>query len=90
MAGFTCVETWPGCVYTVLVIDAFSRVVVGWRVATSTSSDIGERPARCRRRFAELLYLGLLKAQKKSTRAMKNWSATLNRFAICFDGRLPV
>ena len=37
----------------------------------------------------KLLYLVLLKVQKKWTRAMKDWSATLNQFAIYFEGRLP-
>ena len=30
-----------------------------------------------------------MKAQKKWTRAMKDWAATLNQFAIYFEGRLP-
>lgn len=38
----------------------------------------------------KLLYLALLKVQKKWTRAMKDWTATLNQFAIYFEGRLPV
>lgn len=37
----------------------------------------------------KLLYLVLLKVQRKWTRAMKDWSATLNQFAIYFEGRLP-
>ncbi len=29
----TYVGTWAGTVYTALVIDAFSRMIVGWRTA---------------------------------------------------------
>jgi putative transposase len=38
---------------------------------------------------AKLLYLVLIKAQKRWTRAMKDWTSTLNQFAIHFEGRLP-
>ena len=38
---------------------------------------------------AKLLYLVLLKQQKKWTRAMKDWTSTLNQLAIYFEGRLP-
>ncbi len=33
LAGFTYVATWAGTVCTALVIDAFSRMIVGWRTA---------------------------------------------------------
>jgi transposase InsO family protein len=31
----TDVATWAGFAYVALVIDAFSRMIVGWRVATT-------------------------------------------------------
>ena len=33
VVDFTYVATWAGTVYTALVIDAFSRMIVGWRTA---------------------------------------------------------
>src|SRR5260221_39856 len=33
VVDFTYVGTWAGTVYTALVIDAFSRMIVGWRTA---------------------------------------------------------
>lgn len=40
MADITYVATWRGFVYAALVIDAFARRIVGWRVSTSLSADI--------------------------------------------------
>jgi putative transposase len=40
VADFTYVATWRGLVYTAFVIDVFSRMIVGWRVATSMSTDL--------------------------------------------------
>jgi putative transposase len=33
VVDFTYVATWAGTVYTALVIDAFSRMILGWRTA---------------------------------------------------------
>jgi putative transposase len=33
VSDFTYVSTWQGCVYVALVIDAFARRIVGWRVS---------------------------------------------------------
>ena len=33
VVDFTYIATWAGTVYTALVIDAFSRMIVGWRTA---------------------------------------------------------
>jgi len=33
LVDFTYIATWAGTVYTALVIDAFSRMIVGWRTA---------------------------------------------------------
>ena len=35
VADLTYVPTWSGFVYAAFVIDAFSRFIVGWRVATT-------------------------------------------------------
>ncbi|MGH8940522.1 MAG: IS3 family transposase, partial [Actinomycetes bacterium] len=35
VADLTYVATWAGVAYVALVIDAFSRMIVGWRVATT-------------------------------------------------------
>jgi putative transposase len=39
VADFTYVATWRGFVYVALVIDVFSRRVVGWRVSSSLRTD---------------------------------------------------
>jgi putative transposase len=44
VADFTYV--WRGLVYTAFVIDVFSRMIVGWRVATSMSIGLGPGRAR--------------------------------------------
>ena len=36
----TYVRTWSGFVYVALVIDAYSRFVVGWRVSNSLRTDL--------------------------------------------------
>lgn len=40
VADLTYVATWAGFVYVAFVIDAFSRAIVGWRVASSLRSDL--------------------------------------------------
>lgn len=40
VADFTYVATWSGFVYVAFVVDVFSRMIVGWRVATSMSADL--------------------------------------------------
>lgn len=40
VADFTYVATWRGVVYSAFVIDVFSRMIVGWRVATSMSTNL--------------------------------------------------
>jgi transposase InsO family protein len=40
VADLTYVATWSGFVYVAFVIDVFSRMIVGWRVSRSLSSDI--------------------------------------------------
>jgi putative transposase len=40
VADLTYVRTWGGFVYTALIIDAFSRAIVGWCVATSLRADL--------------------------------------------------
>ncbi len=40
VADFTYVATWTGFVYVAFVIDAFARMIVGWRAAKSMSADL--------------------------------------------------
>ena len=40
VADLTYVATWRGRVYVALVIDAFSRSIVGWRASASLKTDI--------------------------------------------------
>jgi putative transposase len=40
VADFTYVATWSGTVYVAFVIDVFSRRIVGWRAATSMSTEL--------------------------------------------------
>jgi len=40
VADLSYVATWAGFVYVAFVIDAFSRMIVGWRVARSLRSDL--------------------------------------------------
>jgi putative transposase len=40
VADFTYVPTWSGMVYVAFVIDVFSRMIVGWRVASSMTTDL--------------------------------------------------
>jgi putative transposase len=40
VADFTYVATWSGFVYVAFVIDVFARMIVGWRAATSMSTDL--------------------------------------------------
>jgi putative transposase len=40
VADFTYVSTWSGFAYAAFVIDVFSRMIVGWRVATTMTTDL--------------------------------------------------
>jgi len=40
VADLTYVATWAGFAYVALVIDAFSRMIVGWRVATTLRAEL--------------------------------------------------
>jgi len=40
VADLTYVATWAGFVYVAFVIDAYSRLIAGWRVSTSLSADL--------------------------------------------------
>jgi putative transposase len=39
VSNFTYVSTWQGMVYVAFVIDVYARVIVGWRVSRSMTSD---------------------------------------------------
>lgn len=40
LSDFTYVATWAGFVYVALVIDAFARRIVGWRVSRSMQAEL--------------------------------------------------
>jgi transposase InsO family protein len=40
VADFTYVASWVGFVFVAFIIDAFSRMIVGWRVARSMSAEL--------------------------------------------------
>jgi putative transposase len=40
VADFTYCSTWSGIVYTALVIDVFSRRIVGWTTAHTMTTDL--------------------------------------------------
>jgi putative transposase len=40
VTDLTYVATWAGFCYVAFVLDAFSRMVVGWRVSTSLRTDL--------------------------------------------------
>ena len=40
VADFTYVATWSGTVYVAFVFDVFSRMIVGWRAATSMTTEL--------------------------------------------------
>ena len=40
VADFTFVRTWAGFCYAALVIDVFSRMIVGWSLSTSLKTDM--------------------------------------------------
>jgi len=40
VADFTYVATWTNVVYVAFIIDVFSRMIVGWRAATSMRADL--------------------------------------------------
>ena len=40
VADFTYVQTWSGTVYVAFVIDAYARRILGWRAATTMTTDL--------------------------------------------------
>src|SRR5688572_29730033 len=40
VADFTYVATWSGTVYVAFILDVFSRLIVGWRCATSMTTEL--------------------------------------------------
>ena len=94
----TVVQSWRSNWERVIPFLAFPRdirrVIYTTNAIESLNSTL-RRAVKIRGHFpndvavTKLLYLGVMKAQKKWTRAMKDWTATLNQFAIYFEGRLP-
>jgi len=40
VSDFTYVATWSGFVYAAFIIDVYSRMIVGWRVASTMTTDL--------------------------------------------------
>jgi putative transposase len=40
VSDFTYVPTWSGFAYTAFIIDVYARMIVGWRTATSMTTDL--------------------------------------------------
>ncbi|WP_179747618.1 IS3 family transposase [Microlunatus parietis] len=40
VADFTYVPTWAGTVYVAFIIDVYSRMIVGWRAATTMTTEL--------------------------------------------------
>lgn len=40
VADFNYVATWSGTTYVAFIIDVFSRMIVGWRVSTSMTTEL--------------------------------------------------
>jgi putative transposase len=40
VADFTYVATWSGTVYVAFIFDVFSRMIVGWRAATTMTTEL--------------------------------------------------
>jgi len=40
VSDLTYVASWSGCVYVVLVIDGYTRRIVGWRTSSSLRTDL--------------------------------------------------
>ena len=60
VADLTYVATWVGFVYVALVVDVFSRKIVGWRVSNSLRSDLAldalEQALHARPDISELVH----------------------------------
>lgn len=95
----TIVQSWRSNWERVVPFLAFPRdirrVIYTTNAIEALNSSL-RRAVRIRGHFpndvaaTKLLYLGLLKMQKRWKRAIKDWTATLNQLAIYFEGRLPV
>ncbi len=48
VADFTYVATWSGTVYVAFIFDVFSRRVVGWRAATTMTTELVLEPSSTR------------------------------------------
>jgi putative transposase len=69
-------------IYTTNAVEALNRTlrkIIKNRGAFPTDGSI-----------YKLLYLALRKASKKWTMPIRNWNAAINRFAIEYEGRLPI
>jgi putative transposase len=48
VADFTYVATWSGAVHVAFIFDVLSRRLVGWRAATTMTTELGSTPSRWR------------------------------------------
>ena len=60
VVDFTYIHTWAGFVYVAFVIDAFARLIVGWKVSTAPTAnfvlDALEQAIHARRPVPELIH----------------------------------
>jgi len=79
VADFTYVPTWSGMVYVAFVIDAYSRRILGWRVATSMHAalvlDALEQAIWTRQRDGTGDLAGLICHNDAGSQGGFNWSS---------------
>jgi putative transposase len=75
VADLTYVATWAGFAYVAFIIDAFSRMIVGWRVATTLRAELAldalEMAVWARRGGLE----GLVHHSDRGSQGGFNWSS---------------
>ena len=62
---FTYVATWAGFVYVAFCVDVFARVITGWRVSSSMSTDL----------VLDVLEMGIWQRQRQG-HSIRGWCTT--------------
>lgn len=79
VADYTYVATWSGTVYVAFVFDVYSRRIVGWRAATSMTTDLVldtlEMAIWSRRRDGVTDLSGLIHHTDAGSQGEFNWSS---------------
>jgi hypothetical protein len=92
VADITYIKTFSGWVYAAFVIDVFSRMVVGWQVATSLYTDLALdalEMAIWRRRHTGADLAGLTHHSDRGVQGGFNWSSQhlTHRGGCCGTGK---